>query len=248
MKRKRWYIGNCEVTVRELLASVTIVAVMFLLGFIISDKIAADQAEKNAEYYQAIHIEDEDMFHYGMETDVGNAFVYGTLAAVDTVTYPEIGGEYLYLEKVEEHYNMHTRTVTRTVNGKTQTHTEIYWSWDYAGSEEIHSRRIRFLGVEFDYFKIKRPGANYIDMIQESGHVRFKYYGCNPEYIGTIYTELRNGTITDQTKFWNDRGIEQVLEDVTSQPWVFLFWVIWGIVTLAAVYLFVMLDNRWLEE
>ena len=29
-----------------------------------------------------------------MRTNVGNAFVYGDLKAVDTVTYPEIGGEY----------------------------------------------------------------------------------------------------------------------------------------------------------
>jgi hypothetical protein len=36
------------------------------------------------------------------------------LEAAEPVTYPEIGGEYLYVEKVEEHYTMHTRTVTTT--------------------------------------------------------------------------------------------------------------------------------------
>lgn len=39
------------------------------------------------------------MFQYGKDTNVGNAFVYGDLKAVDTVTYPEIGGEYMYVEK-----------------------------------------------------------------------------------------------------------------------------------------------------
>lgn len=41
------------------------------------------------------------MFQYGMDTNVGNAFVYGDLKAVDTVTYPEIGGEYMYVEKLK---------------------------------------------------------------------------------------------------------------------------------------------------
>lgn len=55
-----------------------------------------------------------------MRTNAGNAFVYGDLKAVDTVTYPEIGGEYIYIEKVKERYTMHTRQVahTTTMNGK----------------------------------------------------------------------------------------------------------------------------------
>ena len=51
------------------------------------------------------------MFQYGMDTNVGNAFVYGDLKAVDTVTYPEISGEYMYVEKVKERYTKHTRRV-----------------------------------------------------------------------------------------------------------------------------------------
>lgn len=144
MKDKSWYVGDYEVTARELLASVTIIAVMLILGFGIANKIIVLETEKNAEYYQAIHVKDKDMFRYGMETSVGNAFAYGDLEAVDTVTYPEIGGEYLYIEKVEEHYNKHTRTIATTVNGKSQTRTVTYWSWDYAGSKAWHSEKIQF--------------------------------------------------------------------------------------------------------
>ena len=119
-----------EITKREIIASIAIVAIMFVIGFFISDKITDYENDKNAEYQKAIHIEDSELFQYGMDTNIGNAFVYGDLEAVDMVTYPEIGGEYIYVEKVEEHYNMHTRQVahTRTVNGKTQIYytTEIY--------------------------------------------------------------------------------------------------------------------------
>lgn len=62
---------------------------------------------KNEKYNKAVKIEDQELFEYGMRTDIGNAFVYGNLEAVDTVTYPEIGGKYMYVRKVEEHYTRH---------------------------------------------------------------------------------------------------------------------------------------------
>src|SRR5699024_9003663 len=103
-----------EITKREIIASIAIVAIMFVIGFFISDKITDYENDKNAEYQKAIHIEDSELFQYGMDTNIGNAFIYGNLEAVDTVTYPEIGGEYMLVEKVKEHYNMHTRQVAHT--------------------------------------------------------------------------------------------------------------------------------------
>ena len=95
-----------EITKREVLASVSIVAVMLLIGFLISGKIQNSIMDNNERYNKAVKIEDEELFRYGMDTNVGNAFVYGELEAVDTVTFPEIGGEYMYVEKEEEHYNI----------------------------------------------------------------------------------------------------------------------------------------------
>ena len=104
--------------------------------------------DQNEKYNKAVKIETQDLFEYGMRTNIGNAFVYGDLLAVDTVTYPEIGGSYMYVEKVKERYTMHTRQVahTRTVNGKTQTYytTETYWTWDRVGSEDKTCNEISF--------------------------------------------------------------------------------------------------------
>ena len=36
---------------------------------------------------------------------------------------------------------------------------------------------------------------------KESSHVRHKYYGVDTEYIGTIFTELRDKTISDNSSF-----------------------------------------------
>lgn len=152
-----------KITKREVIASFAIVAVMLVLGFILGDKIQDRQNDKNAEYYKAVHIDSAELFQYGMDTNVGNAFIYGDLNAIDTVTFDEIGGEYMYVEKVEEHYNRHTRVVTRTrtVNGKTQTYTEteVYYSWDYHDSWDKHSKNISFCGIDFDYGKIKNRQA-----------------------------------------------------------------------------------------
>ena len=123
--RKGFDFGDFKITKREILASIFIIAVMILFGILISSKISEHQMDKNEIYNKAVKIESQEMFQYGMDTNVGNAFVYGELKAVDTVTYPEIGGEYMYVEKVKERYTMHTRTVTYTTgSGKTrQTHT-----------------------------------------------------------------------------------------------------------------------------
>lgn len=105
MKTDRgWDFGNFEITKREIIASISIIAVMFLIGVLISSKISDWQINQNDKYNKAVKIESTDLFQYGMETNVGNAFVYGELKAVDTVTYPEIGGKYIYVKKVKEKY------------------------------------------------------------------------------------------------------------------------------------------------
>lgn len=113
-KRRSFDFGNFEITKREILVSVSIVAIMLLIGVLNAGKISDYQLDKNEKYNKAIKIESQELFEYGMRTNAGNAFVYGDLKAVDTVTYPEIGGEYIYIEKVKERYTMHTRQVAHT--------------------------------------------------------------------------------------------------------------------------------------
>lgn len=241
-----------EITKREIIASIVIVAFMLIIGFFISDKITDYQNDKNAEYQKAIHITDTDLFQYGMDTSVGNAFVQGQLVAVDPVTFNEIGGKYMYVEKTEEHYNRHTRTVTktRTVNGKTQTYTEtqVYYSWDYYDRWEKHSKKIIFCGIEFDYGKIPTPNSKYIDTQKISSRVRYVYRGVPEDNKGTIYTDLRNGTISDDTIFFINCDINEAFEScIYGSAGVIIFWVIWIILIVLCVFGFYYLDNRWLE-
>lgn len=240
--------GDFEITKREILASISIIAVMILIGVLISGKVSEHQMDKNEIYNKAVKIESTDLFQYGMDTNVGNAFVYGDLVAVDTVTYPEIGGEYMYVEKVKEKYTKHTRTYTTTDSkGHTQTHTETYWTWDRVGSEDIKCNEISFCGVVFDSNKIDIPGTDYIETIKESSRIRYKYYGTDTKFTGTIFTDLRDKTISNNTNFYNGLDIEETVEHLESSSGVIVFWAFWIVLIVGCVFGFYYLDNKWLE-
>lgn len=245
--RKGFDFGDFEITKREILASISIIAVMILIGILISSKISEYQMDKNEKYNKAVKIESQEMFQYGMDTNVGNAFIYGDLKAVDTVTYPEIGGEYMYVEKVKERYTRHTRQV-RHSNGKTTWYTtETYWTWDRVGSEDIKCKQISFCDIVFPSNKIEMPGTDYIDTIKESSHVRYKYYGVRTKYTGTIFTDLRDKTISDNSNFYNNSTIDETIEYLESSVGTVIFWIFWVILIGLAVFGFYYLDNRWLD-
>lgn len=82
---------NFTITKREILVSIVIAALMIMFGFLISTQWSESQQESDIKYNKAIQIDnDTDLFQYGINTNVGNAFVYGELKAVDSVTYPEL--------------------------------------------------------------------------------------------------------------------------------------------------------------
>ena len=249
-RRKLFDFDNFEITKREIIASISIVAIMMLIGILISGKISENQMDKNEVYNKAIKIESTDLFQHGMNTNVGNAFVYGKLKAVDTVNFPEVDGKYMYIKKVKEKYTMHTRVVTYTVNGKTHTRTETYWTWDYVDSESKKSKEVTFCGVKFATNKINIPSSSYIKTIKESSRIRYVYYGVKANHKGTIFTELKNNTIADNTNFYKDKTIEETLENITSsgKAKIIVFWVFWVILIGFLVFVFYYIDNKWLEE
>ena len=237
-----------KITKREILASITIVAVMLIIGFIIGDKIYTAEMNANSRYDVAIHIEDKELFQYGMNTSVGDAFVYGELKAVDTVSYPELDNEYMYVEKVKEKYTRHTRTVTRKrSDGSRYTETEVYWTWDRVWSEDKKCKEISFCDIVFSSNKIQIPSSDYIDTIEESSHIRYKYYGTSTKFTGTIFSVLKDNTISDNTNFYENRTIEETVEYLQINIWIIVFWIFWICATGGIVYGFFYLENRWLE-
>jgi hypothetical protein len=247
MYRNR-YRYDIKITKREVLASISIIAIMLLIGTLIFTKISEYQMDANEKYNKAVKIESTDLFRYGMATNVGNAFVYGNLEAIDTVTYPEIDGQYMYVRKVKEKYTMHTRTVTTTVNGKTRTRTETYWTWDEVDRETKQSKKVKFCGVEFNSSQFSLPSANYIDTLDGGFHIRYVYYGTPTKHKGTIFTQLSNGNIEkENVPFYKDMTIDETVENLQSDFLLVVFWIVWIILTSGVVFGFYYLDNRWLE-
>jgi TM2 domain-containing membrane protein YozV len=249
--RRRIYleiIKMIKITKREILFSIIIFTIVMLIGLLISSKISDYQLDKNEEYNKALKINSTELFSYGMRTDVGNAFVYGTLKAIDTVTYPEIDGNYMYVEKVKERYTEHFRTVYHTVGKTSYSTVEPYWTWDVVGREHLQCKELSFLGIIFDSSKFIIPDASYITTKKESFNIRYKYYGDATEYTGTIYTELKDNTISNETIFYNNQNIEKVVKDLESNFGTIIFWVVWIAATSIGIYFFYSLDNDWLED
>lgn len=163
------------------------------------------------------------------------------------------------LEKVEERYERREEEVTETdKDGNKHTHTEVTYEWETESTESKHAEEIMFCGIIFPYNKINLPSKSHITTIKgdkvwswKSGErvkVRFQYYGVATKHTGTIYTDLRDKTISDNSSFYKDCTIEQALDKCTSGGQVIIFWIAWVILTAVIVYGFYYIDNNWLEN
>lgn len=246
--KKAASINGIEIKARELIFCITILAVMIFVGLLINGAMEQSKIDKDDQYLSALKVTDKEMFEYGIDTNVGDAFAYSTLEAVDTVTYPEIGDKYMYIEKVEQHYTMHTRTVC-SGSGKNRTcRTEIYWTWDTVSRESKHSKKIKFYDHVFPYNKIDMPESRYLKTIHESGTIRYKYYILKTKYKGTIFTSFKNNTIEDNSKFYKNKKINDAVESLTSEDTsLVVFRIIWTILTIGSVIGFIAADNKWLD-
>lgn len=253
-------MNDFKITKREVLVSIIIVSIMLLLGIVIHGNINDKLMLEYQKYNTALQINnDSDLFVYGMKTNVGDAFVYGDLESIDTVSYPEIDGEYIYVEKIEKRYERHERTVTKEDSeGNTYTETEVYYEWETENKESKHAKEIKFCGVTFPYSKLILPASNYIETINgdkvyswKSGErvkVKFEYYGVSTKYTGTIFADLRNETIPDNTNFYNNRTINETIDSLKSGWQLILFWIGWILLTGGCIFGFYYIDNKWLED
>ena len=234
-----------EITNREIIASISILAIMLILGFFISDKIQTSKQDEVAKYSKAVKIKEEDIFSYSMKTNVGNAFVEGELKALEPVSFEDIKGDYLKVERVQERYTMHTRTITTTVNGKPRTTVQTYWTWDVIDRDSKISPTVNFLGVDFNTSKFKIPEATHINTVSDGHNLRSKYYGYPKISNVTIFSALKDNTIQDNTYVYTT-NLDQTVQDLTTTFPPLLFWFPWLLLTFLILYLFVYAENDWL--
>lgn len=235
-----------EIKKREIVFSLVIISIMLIFGIGISSKIKHSLLEKYQEYDTAVRVDTEEQFRYGMRTNIGQAFVYGKLDTVDPVTYPEVQGNYSYIKKEEQKYTKHERTVTYKEDGETKTKTEEYWTWDTKKTESKTSTKITFLNVEFNYGMISFPPSHQIAIVKTGKNKRNVYYGTETTFTGTIYTTLKNNTISN-TKFYNSKTISDTIDSLESGYQLVIFWILWILLIAGLVFGFYYLENNWLD-
>lgn len=242
-----------EVTKREILFSTVILAVMVGLGVWVSNPIVGSLTKNALETVSAVQARDSERFGYIKRTNAGRFLAEGPLVANDTITIPDIPGQYSYIEKVKEVYTMHTQVYT-TSDGKghVTTHVRTYWSWDVKGREKFETGDYTFLGERFTKNEIGYRAESDKDTTIYNGVLRGSktrhVYYTTPVMVEGLMTGLADGKSYSDLKFSRGVLIEDRIEGaerkILSVPIV--FWVFWFMLTGGLITLFYVLENKWL--
>lgn len=240
---------DVEFTFREILVSVLIILAMIALGLFIANGIHDSATEDSEVYFKALKVDnDPDLFDYAIRTEVGDTLSYGTFKANEPVKDKLIDGEYFAIRKTEEHYTMHTRTVSYKCGKSTCTRTETYWTWDSVGTETEHTKSFNYLGADFNFDKVDFSNYKYKEKVKTEPNVRYVFDVIPKEFNGTLYAKAKDKTISKTTLFYGEK-IKSVMEAKETQAdrYTLIFWICWGFLIVVIVVIFAVLDNRYLN-
>lgn len=197
--------------------------VLAVIAFLIlNQQVSNKQSEAN--YYQTMRVaNNKSEFEFMLRTNAGRTGVNDAqFTAKDSVSFPEIKGEHMYIERVKEHYTMKTRTYTTTDSkGNTQTHTEVYYEWDVVDRDKKKSdvalingieTKTKSIGLNVEALKMtssnvdlsKVKSASWFGLFESSpklerdGYIyagsndRFYYNVVRAEFKSTIFVDLKD--------------------------------------------------------
>lgn len=134
---------------------ILVVATVFtlvVLGVLGLKGVAEDAGYKNqVKYTTAVRVEDEQHFNYAVDTQQGNLLAHGlfTTKKEHLVKFEEMTKAYTYVERVKEHYTLHTQTYSCGSSKHPRTCTRTYYSWDRVGYEEKYAPYVQLYGREY---------------------------------------------------------------------------------------------------
>lgn len=265
-----------EVTKREILVSIIIFFILMALGLVINNFIIEGHILEVEKYNKALKINnDPDTFKYVIDTEVGNLLVYGTFNVDKGITLDELKGEYAYIKKEKERYTKHSR---RVCDDDGNCHTEYYYSWDSVDVKKYNVDSIKFLDIEFEYYKFSNQPVYSLDLYNNVvdskksyvssnylyedkggifghrvGDIRYYYYYTPTHFTGTVFAKAKNKTITNENNgkiYINHSNLQDTLENKKNSSTLInvVFWIIWLFLTGLAIYGYVYLDNDYLED
>lgn len=248
--KKSFYIGEIEITVREILFSVIIFSFFIGFGVWLSNPILKQVNEDALEVVSCVKVSDPEKFGYIKRTNAGGFLAEGTFVS-DPVSIPDLDGVYMAIKRDKERYTMHTQTyVVSDGKGHSHVKTRTYWSWDVVHTDKWVSDSITFLNQRFRLKDIKYHWiTTYNKTIKESSHIRYVYYTHQVSVDG-----LMRGKADDKSyqnlSFQENATIDKIVKKsenrIKNSPTV--FFVLWIIFTIFAIIGFYAIENRWLED
>lgn len=158
-----------RVTKREVIFSSLFVLLYVFICLLITFSIKNNYVGKNDAIYRAPVITSQERFEYALSTNKGLCFTYADIKNSDTICFEEIANtnDILYMERVEEHYNSHTRTELCTVDGKTCTRTVTHYSWDYYSTDTLAAKKLIINDIEISTDLIDLASYRHSVNVQE---------------------------------------------------------------------------------
>lgn len=238
---------NITITLRELLVSVIIIAVMLFLGNLIGDNIQAKADSTMVKYSQSVQVSDTSTFKYILKTKPGGCFAYGKWQAVDPVTFNNM--PYAAVSYDLEEYTRHIREVEhKDDKGNIYYTDEEYYTWDRVSGGENHCTKINFLGVDIAYKNIGKPASHYLDTVYVSTDRRKVYQGVPMTTQGTVWVDTTAAHM--HYNFYDNSTIEETLKKLETQTKTgFIgFVIIWIALTVFVLFIFYLMPNKWLTD
>lgn len=226
----RNYLNKIKSSTRLTVFLILSLVACSVFGLIISSWIGSGVDKQNEIYNKALRLDSIDAFNYAVDTQAGNMFAPLELTAIDPIQNEWLTGEYLLIEIKKEVYTPHTRNVThRNSDGTTYTTTEIYWSWDYAGSQTQTSQRIVMNQREYAFDSFSGFSAEYMGTEQRWSDTRYKYYAVPYKLGGALYANVTNEGINGKIKVMEGKTVYDAYETSLSSVlgWQIAFWIIW---------------------
>lgn len=209
----------------DILLYIAVLLIIIFIGIITTTKEKELAADKRADYRKALEIETEEDFDYGLKTSVGNVFAHDIVRAKFPLYTGFAEGPLLAYRIDTERYR---------TDGKNS-------SWDVIKSEKFHADEIEFMGKSFEYNKIKLPSPEYIWTEKISEKEREKYYILPDNQEGSIYTCLKDGTISNCSRFFRDLNAEEAKEQAIAEEsrkgmTFLIFWIIAAVTIELMIY------------
>ena len=236
-----------EITKREIIVCVAIIALWICATVGIDHLVTQYVGDEAIKYEQAVHVESSDMLSHAINTNLGDVLACGWVKTINPVGYDDIGKEYMSASWVKERYTSHTRTVVHSYGKGSYTTTEVYYTWDEVGRDQVTSKNVEYLGQKIPTNEIHIDKA-YIKTVKDGFNIRYKYYGIPEKFKATMFINAKGKA--NVKSIYKDKNIEEVIkyEWESIKTAHIITWIISMILMCIVVCGFVYLDNYWLNS